>query len=243
MVRPLTTEASCKFGVDTKWCIAAKVDNRFSQYTETDKNEFFFVIKKGAGRGIHNRLAVQITKYGRITVWNAEDRVEDPKILKTLPTEINKIINDRVNILKISDIDCYEKFNTVTSFDFGGELGVFIRTKFDPTKDSFALYTQEISDPSKGLYFVTLEKNDAGESRSIIFNLSFKYENRKYIIYQFRDYCNKNSIELASQFIRNVDDIFFHSQLKSISFFFIFDVRFFDVRFKDLTAEFAEDAE
>ena len=51
MVRPLTVEASCKFGVDTKWCIAAKVENRFLQYTERGQNEFFFVIKKGAEIG------------------------------------------------------------------------------------------------------------------------------------------------------------------------------------------------
>ena len=209
MVRPLTTDASCKFGVDTKWCIAAKVDNRFSQYTEKKQNEFFFVIKKGAGRGIHNRLALQITNYGRITVWNSEDRVEDTKILNTLPSGIVKIVNDRVKEIKNEDISCYERFEHIDSFYFGEELGEFKQTKFNVNKDIFALYKQELSDDADGFYFIAIAKSYGVDNiKKITFTLGFNFNGKKYFLSNYTEYCTVDSAESAVSFVRNVNERF-----------------------------------
>jgi hypothetical protein len=44
LVRPKNKEASCKYGSNTKWCIASNTSNYFNNYS--DENLFFFVIDK-----------------------------------------------------------------------------------------------------------------------------------------------------------------------------------------------------
>ena len=44
LVRPKNKEASCKYGSNTKWCIASNTNNYFNNYS--DENLFFFVIDK-----------------------------------------------------------------------------------------------------------------------------------------------------------------------------------------------------
>jgi len=44
LVRPKNKEASCKYGSNTKWCIASNTNNYFENYS--DGNLFFFVIDK-----------------------------------------------------------------------------------------------------------------------------------------------------------------------------------------------------
>ena len=208
MVRPLTTEASCKFGVDTKWCIAARMDNAFSRYTEKGQNEFFFVIKKGAGRGIHNRLAVQMSNYGKITVWNSEDRIEDPKILNTLPNGITKIIDDRVKELKSNDVECYAEFENIGFLGFGKFFGRFKQITFDMNKDNFATYRQIKDDYKDGFYIINLNKSyDVNDGqKKVMFSLSFYYDEKKYKIISFSRYCTKNPIDSAMEFIAFVNE-------------------------------------
>jgi|688.fasta_scaffold03070_22 hypothetical protein len=44
LVRPKNEEASCKYGANTKWCIASRMNNYF--YSYSDENLFFFIIDK-----------------------------------------------------------------------------------------------------------------------------------------------------------------------------------------------------
>ena len=44
LVRPKNKEASCKYGSNTKWCIASNTNNYFNNYSED--NLFFFIIDK-----------------------------------------------------------------------------------------------------------------------------------------------------------------------------------------------------
>jgi len=44
LVRPKTSEASCKYGANTKWCISSRTNNYFNNYSS--ENLFFFIIDK-----------------------------------------------------------------------------------------------------------------------------------------------------------------------------------------------------
>ena len=44
LLRPKTAQASCKYGANTKWCIASRTNNYFESYNED--NLFFFIIDK-----------------------------------------------------------------------------------------------------------------------------------------------------------------------------------------------------
>lgn len=80
VVRPHTTEASCKYGVGTRWCIAATQSrNYFNQYS-TSNNKFYFIIDKSAQPNDANaKLAVVILdpvtdeSEARIQVFNTPD--------------------------------------------------------------------------------------------------------------------------------------------------------------------------
>lgn len=84
VVRPHTTEASCKYGTGTKWCIAAtQTRNYYTQYSESN-NKFYFVIDKKAAAGSPESkfaLAIISASQGgqgagdRIQVYNASDHL------------------------------------------------------------------------------------------------------------------------------------------------------------------------
>lgn len=80
VLRPHTTEASCKYGIGTKWCIAATASrNYYSTYSQSN-NKFYFVIDKTAEAGTPNsKFAIVILEpvgedTSRIQVFNASDR-------------------------------------------------------------------------------------------------------------------------------------------------------------------------
>lgn len=158
MVRPLTEEASCRFGVDTKWCISSRMSNRFGQYTERDKNEFYFIIKKGEGRGTLNRVAVQISDFGRITLWNSEDRIENINLLSMYPDGISHFIMERSQSLRPRN--CYN-LNAIETIDLG-RLGNFRLTNVNPNSE-YLIATYVSEEQKDGTYIllkVTKEENN-----------------------------------------------------------------------------------
>lgn len=169
MVRPLTEEASCRFGVDTKWCISSKLSNRFKQYTEGDKNEFYFIIKKGESRGKLNRVAVQISDFGRITVWNAEDHVEKTDILTIFPDGIVNFILKRSEELRPKDCHNFDVSHNKLSL---GDLGRFLLHHIGDGSDNFiAGYSESSRSPNnEDFLYVKVEKEGNSKVRfSIIY--------------------------------------------------------------------------
>jgi hypothetical protein len=51
VIRPHTTEASCKYGTGTKWCIAATGSHNYYSSYSTSNHKFYFVIDKRAKAG------------------------------------------------------------------------------------------------------------------------------------------------------------------------------------------------
>ena len=75
VVRPLSREASCYFGRETRWCISAtKSANYFDQYTSEGKAFLFFLAKRKDIDPAYARLAVVVDQYGEFDdYYDAED--------------------------------------------------------------------------------------------------------------------------------------------------------------------------
>ncbi len=84
VLRPHTEEASCKYGIGTKWCIAATASrNYFSQYS-TSNNKFYFIIDKTlppTDPASKFALAVIGTAQNQIQVYNAPDHLVDMSVV------------------------------------------------------------------------------------------------------------------------------------------------------------------
>lgn len=203
MVKPLTEEASCRFGVDTKWCISAKRDNRFGQYVGKGENEFYFIIKKGVGRGKLNRVAVQITNYGRITLWNSEDRVESTNLLGIYPDGISHFILKKSEELRPKD--CYN-LSTIESI-YLGKLGEFRLTNANSENHLIATYvSEEEKDNTYILLKVTKEENN-----SVKFTLYYHIGFENYRIDSLILQCNtpKKLIQIFEERVNIYQNILF----------------------------------
>lgn len=85
VVRPHTAEASCKFGSNTNWCIAAQGTRNYYNTYSSSNNKFYFIISKNSGEynnstrtgDKNSKLAIVIDKLdeqdSRIQVYNAAD--------------------------------------------------------------------------------------------------------------------------------------------------------------------------
>ena len=112
LIRPKNREASCKYGANTKWCIASVSNNYFDNYKY--RNLFFFIIDKlrqpieGKKRSQNYfKIAIQYEPYrydwqnkeqflmgsqkGDITFWNAvDDAVSKGTITKYVDKDLLK---------------------------------------------------------------------------------------------------------------------------------------------------------
>ena len=75
VVRPLTKEASCYFGQQTKWCISAtRSQNYFDQYTSDGKAFLFLLAKRKDIDPAYAKIAVVLDQSGEFEEdFNAED--------------------------------------------------------------------------------------------------------------------------------------------------------------------------
>ena len=81
VLRPHTTEASCKYGVGTKWCIAATATTNYFNSYSSSNNKFYFVIDKTASpNAASSKFAIVILEpinpddTSRIQVFDATDK-------------------------------------------------------------------------------------------------------------------------------------------------------------------------
>lgn len=103
VVQPHTTEASCKLGTDTRWCISAKEDNYFENYTNRGVHFIFVMDKEKIKRDPYSKIAVGfIDKYtgsedslaGNYEIYDSTDSnvtIED--LVQKLPPQLLDIIN------------------------------------------------------------------------------------------------------------------------------------------------------
>ena len=59
MIRPRSTNSSCYYGSNTKWCISANEGNRFAEYSRQD-SKFYFIINKKSKDKKYAKIAYSI---------------------------------------------------------------------------------------------------------------------------------------------------------------------------------------
>lgn len=126
VLRPISQEASCKYGAGTKWCVTQKTMGHFERYTSGHQRLYFILRKKGKLGQPYYKIAVHFDPAGNESWWDAND---------------SPLTNDAKNIFKEYNEDLY---NTLKS-DFD-------KYKIQPiqkVKKTFDLY-QKLSLNSDG---------------------------------------------------------------------------------------------
>jgi len=106
VVRPHTTEASCKYGIGTKWCIAATASRNYFNSYSTSNNKFYFVIdKKGIPNDPKSKFAFAIidtstTSGDKVQIYDASDKLVNVNVVAQVVgekwPEIWKLIQSHV---------------------------------------------------------------------------------------------------------------------------------------------------
>jgi hypothetical protein len=73
VIVPKTQQASCKYGSNTKWCTAAKNDNRFATYTQGTQRLYYIINKKKSSGSNYSKIAIHFNNSGRKTYWDSSD--------------------------------------------------------------------------------------------------------------------------------------------------------------------------
>jgi phosphoribosyl-ATP pyrophosphohydrolase len=76
VVHPFSMDASCHYGLGTKWCISAKMSNYFDTYSKDNKFFYFVIDKKQPPKAKWSKVAVVLQKGNRtfVELYDAEDK-------------------------------------------------------------------------------------------------------------------------------------------------------------------------
>ena len=102
IIRVESKEASCKYGSNTRWCISASHDNRYSDYS--GNNYIYFIFDKNEEeikqRSTTYKIAVLVNKLnGELRVWDAEDtEIKQIKFLERFMKPLFDAIKKDVSI-------------------------------------------------------------------------------------------------------------------------------------------------
>ena len=108
IVRPLTLEASLKYGANTRWCTASK-GNPYQFFRYTEEGVLVYCINKETGYKLAFHMFKENNRFYDISFWNsADDRID------SLTAEIDY---DVFNLIK----DMYSNNTTKTNKELGGE--------------------------------------------------------------------------------------------------------------------------
>lgn len=133
-VVPLTVEASCKYGANTKWCTAARGNNHFKSY----EKRLIYVILKKYNREQYGsyKLAIKLQRFdnqGKIirseyTLYNDED-LANPR-----PRPSSSFKNKILNLMSVPDknkiyMDTFDKYKNEI-FDAYDNLKLFGEPKY-----------------------------------------------------------------------------------------------------------------
>jgi hypothetical protein len=166
IVQPMTHQASCVYGAETKWCVASRDSSKyFDDYTKNSK--FVYVINKKGGSLRNSKFALRIHETGKPEVWDQQDNRSNFDVLYASMPGIDEILSNILNIggtdyqtlmkykksgnqdttLNVSDYD--ETFNIDN-----GNVMLF----FDPA-DYFKLFKHQLYD-----FSITQLESFAGSS-------------------------------------------------------------------------------
>lgn len=80
VIQPLSKEASCYYGANTKWCTSATAEeeNRFEHYTSDGNLLFYMIFKPNVNvNENYRKLAFHIDYYDNVEIYNTIDELTD----------------------------------------------------------------------------------------------------------------------------------------------------------------------
>lgn len=98
VVRPLTIEASCKYGANTKWCTTVKGADHFKKYTSGSQGLYYIINKANSTNQNYSKIAVHIDYRGNKRFYDSKDELMNDREISifeyAFPEIINSINND-----------------------------------------------------------------------------------------------------------------------------------------------------
>jgi len=93
VIRPLSTEASCYYGSNTKWCISGEEANKFNDYTRNNARFYFIINKKLPISSEMKKIAYTFTPYinddMELEIFDSEDE-------ETSRNDVKEIIGSHI---------------------------------------------------------------------------------------------------------------------------------------------------
>jgi hypothetical protein len=127
IVRPLTYEASCKYGAGTRWCTTmAGTSSYFESHTSQEQALYYIILKNFNRDNKFYKIAIHITPNTETWYDATDERMSDrekevfslgaPKVIETIKADYSKYIKERGQLFfkKLFDFHNY-KFENVTS--------------------------------------------------------------------------------------------------------------------------------
>jgi hypothetical protein len=127
IVRPLTYEASCKYGAGTRWCTTmAGTSSYFESHTSKEQALYYIILKNFNRDNKFYKIAIHITPNTETWYDATDERMSDrekevfslgaPKVIETIKADYSKYIKERGQLFfkKLFDFHNY-KFENVTS--------------------------------------------------------------------------------------------------------------------------------
>jgi len=127
IVRPLTYEASCKYGAGTRWCTTmAGTSSYFESHTSQEQALYYIILKNFNRDNKFYKIAIHITPNTEIWYDATDERMSDrekevfslgaPKVIETIKNDYSEYVKERGQLFfkKLFDFHNY-KFENVTS--------------------------------------------------------------------------------------------------------------------------------
>ena len=164
IVQPLTHQASCVYGAETKWCVASRDSSRyFDDYIRNSK--FVYVINKKGTNIRNSKFAIRIPESGKPEVWDQQDNRSSFDTLYASMPGIDEILS---NILNIGGTD----YRALMNYKKGGKQDTILNIDdetfnivdgnvmlFFDVEDYFKLFKHQLYD-----YSITQLESFAGNS-------------------------------------------------------------------------------
>ena len=191
IVRPLTYEASCKYGSGTKWCTTMSYDSSyFESHTKDDQGLYYIILKNFNKDNKFYKIAIHITPNTETWYDATDERMSDrekevfnlgaPKVIETIKNDYSEYIKERGQSFfkKLFDFNNY-KFEDVSSAFKGtkNKIGLeFQKPDIVPDMPGHATMELNISVDEENIdQYLVLITYDVGSK--INFNIGYSGDN------------------------------------------------------------------
>ena len=137
IVKPLTYEASCKYGAGTKWCTTmAGQSSYFQSHTADQQALYYIILKKFTRDNQFYKIAVHMTPTSEVWYDSTDERMSDrekevfslgaPKMIETIRKDYQKLLKEKGEVFfkKLFDYQNYKFENVSQEFKTNHYIGI-----------------------------------------------------------------------------------------------------------------------